>query len=114
MNDLSAARNSALRLHAVDDRTLTRVAGQQDARDSQVTHHLQDLLEARSSRATHAARDDQVQADVTRLRQQVDEFRERVAPRGVRQVVIVDQDPQFGAGPPAALANLLGSDVRSG
>ena len=68
VDDLRAAGDRALRLHAVDDCALARIASQEDTGDSQVVHHLEDLLVGRARRAAHTTSDDHVQTDVSRLR----------------------------------------------
>ena len=74
---------------------------------------MQDLLVGRARRAAHAARDDDVQADVARLRQQVQQIHQRVTRRCCHQVIIVHQDPQLGTRPPVSVANLFRRHIRT-
>ena len=64
--------------------------------------------------AAAAPGDDQVQADVAAPGQVVQQRRQRVGRAGGHQVVVVDQQEQVRALPPAAVAQLLGGDVRAG
>src|SRR5690606_39277357 len=58
------------------------------------------------------AGDDEADTDVPGEGQQLRQTGQRVAARGGDQVVVVDDHVHGGAAPPAAVAQLLGGDVR--
>jgi 2-keto-4-pentenoate hydratase/2-oxohepta-3-ene-1,7-dioic acid hydratase in catechol pathway len=94
-------------LHLADELALLGISTQQDAGGAEVGEALDDRVVRRPAGATGPTREDHVQAEVARLREQWSEHGQRVALRGGDEVVVVDEDEALGAGPPRPGAQLL-------